>query len=1752
MMQNQPSVRAQMALKSRAEVQLVHTLNEKKPKSASGYLDVEQQRIEDEAVQQQTRLTPQNLKQFRIGGDKNALSPTEDQEMIAVVRQLEYHVVPSTPEAEEINDHASSNQIELNAIQRRERHMEAQRVYADEVKQISEDIEVAIIRAADQIKETLANKDDALAKCASDLIDDALLLKCEYSDVMDLWAAMEGICGERTTAVEAFGAQLEAIEATRIKRVGQDLKLLTQILMDTAHALPPEVERIIEAEAYEVNVVVISNRRTYADLMARIATQDVDVLVQSRLRWEAGLARWRKLRHDDAICKFHDTINSTWFTDPPERMDVVSIMREELEATHRQKRLAALETLHNTGADLTSQQVQQVLNELSDLQRYEEDTTALYFDQLRGLHDDKGREAQVVREHLRLELHGFGALATEGDVVTSKKRLASMLADESLEGFFRMAGGLRCELDSICQRLVIAELIYQANLTPLLSSVRVLLSALPLEQVMESQGKGAERKAIQTTLDKIRKAAKSEIVGLLPTLQNQVAMLLNLSDMSELFKAEVEDVGVQLRLIVQEYESLNAAAARGGSTASGDSPSQMTTGKSSPACATSAASGSPGKPSTASSTFLGMTLGGSVSTTSLPSVDLQAVRKVQRRLGTLVFASELSGTIKDHLAFIAEQLELQMHANQALDTVITAECQASLAARQEESKQYLADIGQRIDAQSGMLHDQCERLAKFYLRVTQTMEQSEDSVRFVNLSVLDLLDSLKDTDEERNAELETQYANCCARVRHAADGTVLQIEFDTATTLLHEVEASYRLYQKLVALAAQNHHVATHKQRETFLHNLCSLFGLVSPSPLDSDFDVEHFLSVKFIDDATLPKTDGEAATGEHAEQSTGESSEQSHHQAPQEQPPKDEPSKQTVKMTKSKEAPHESVPQKERFNSTTGLELDIELKTQDLIQRILTEKATDDKDQPETSTNPLVDAATAMDGNIESAQEETPEQVAERVDREQRLARVEGQITRDFTVLVVESSMIERLLSTSRDVLLSKFDTQYTTHIMTATDLRAQRLSECNLLLEERLRMHWPRKGRLDVQIYQPRIGELYSHRQRYDRHIRSMAKKVETQQMLFQKQVGEVQARIDDVRLKQLTLQTQLPLQQSLAALQGLEVKSKKLLASFRADTDDKLQKLAAMTTSDHAMLTALTQDYVRVCTSQVFSDLLSGEVISGCDYHPEEVGIVEAKLQSVETQIREGLDSREPTVKDLVTAQQSVLESAKEFKTRYQSCLQSLSMKEGLGQKYGLPRRTAQERYRSETTRADQLSSNIDDLLKTLESIIEIKQVVKASTLHEVDIATQILHLLVQLRAQLVYRGMYFGLLKNASQLEPTPVDYDAGGVSNRAVFNDKDIVEEEYATPPATPFLEFVKQVAAKCRDDTKQLYQQEGKTDELPASGVPIALEEYLKTQAEKAHEYVLQQELLYREQVDHFGELLALAPDVVLGDFMERTRTTVRITTLAAHEELQLRFAKWMEEKNRNTIDLRPDLCSPNNAQQLQTLCDREAQRSETTLDGVRACRASLMEMLINCSADFEKELLAMWKALTVILDTSVMTIDDLNPFSGEELPKPKRKSLKRLRKVARIQEFGDPREVKQSDDEMKKLSQLGEAPRYPRRAWHGVPSFGMHLHWEAKKNKLLDDDDKMNAAPDSTLAGLTVSKAVDTDGAVTALLTHAHRCLFTARDEVYAAFVEFVTTHGAKLLADLQERLRDEVKWTESWRVGIENVRRQARSAGM
>jgi len=175
------------------------------------------------------------------------------------------------------------------------------------------------------------------------------------------------LLGKRTDEVTYFGDQLESFEQLRSDTMAKNLRKLVDIQVQVALKLPQEIERAAEVEAFELNSVIIGNRRAHCELTSRMEKEDIIEKVEARKKWEARQTDWRTLRHKRGIREFHADISADNFTNPPDRVRLFDAMKLDQTGRHEDReallnQLGAMdnETLSSDGVDVIRSKFKEV------------------------------------------------------------------------------------------------------------------------------------------------------------------------------------------------------------------------------------------------------------------------------------------------------------------------------------------------------------------------------------------------------------------------------------------------------------------------------------------------------------------------------------------------------------------------------------------------------------------------------------------------------------------------------------------------------------------------------------------------------------------------------------------------------------------------------------------------------------------------------------------------------------------------------------------------------------------------------------------------------------------------------------------------------------------------------------------------------------------------------------------------------------------------------------------------------------------------------------------------------------------------------------------------------------------------------------------------------------------------------------------------------------------------------------------------
>ena len=152
----------------------------------------------------------------------------------------------------------------------------------------------------------------------------------------------------------------------------------------------------------------------------------------------------------------------------------------------------------------------------------------------------------------------------------------------------------------------------------------------------------------------------------------------------------------------------------------------------------------------------------------------------------------------------------------------------------------------------------------------------------------------------------------------------------------------------------------------------------------------------------------------------------------------------------------------------------------------------------------------------------------------------------------------MEELVAGIRDSIMVAVEREAYRRIDNAKALTGLRKAELTEELEGRLRMHWPRRGRVETQIKQPREAELLSHEEKTWRHIRAIQQRMtDIQRKFFTELAASETARrqyIEGILALKGSLTSQTF--RNLASLQVFDVNARRKTLDYQSACASQLQ--------------------------------------------------------------------------------------------------------------------------------------------------------------------------------------------------------------------------------------------------------------------------------------------------------------------------------------------------------------------------------------------------------------------------------------------------------------------------------------------------------------------------------------------------------------------------------------------------------------------
>lgn len=303
-----------------------------------------------------------------------------------------------------------------------------------------------------------------------------------------------------------------------------------------------------------------------------------------------------------------------------------------------------------------------------------------------------------------------------------------------------------------------------------------------------------------------------------------------------------------------------------------------------------------------------------------------------------------------------------------------------------------------------------------------------------------------------------------------------------------------------------------------------------------------------------------------------------------------------------------------------------------------------------------------------------------------------EGENTLVPDLLLAQTRMIEILegaLKTVLDWLIAEKKQYHEKCINEGKALQDQSVEE----LDENLRKQWPRKGRLEVEIFQERKSQITNHNRKYERQVRACLDKYNALEEEWGVVLDKCQDEFSNFQHKVTYLQENLPQGKNLAQLQGTSRREKDAAQSFSERCREIKDRLDEISYIQPDLLKKQNNDMLASC--QLFEN--------GGNYDQAEIEWYQGQMNEINEMVDTCKEKRLGKVTELVAEIERLqVEPEAEFTDAYKQSIEELSAKDGLGKTYGQPRRFAQERLRSEMTKCEDAQKGVDKLLEQLEKL------------------------------------------------------------------------------------------------------------------------------------------------------------------------------------------------------------------------------------------------------------------------------------------------------------------------------------------------------------------------------------------------------------------------------------------------------------------
>lgn len=628
---------------------------------------------------------------------------------------------------------------------------------------------------------------------------------------------------------------------------------------------------------------------------------------------------------------------------------------------------------------------------------------------------------------------------------------------------------------------------------------------------------------------------------------------------------------------------------------------------------------------------------------------------------------------------------------------------------------------------------------------------------------------------------------------------------------------------------------------------------------------------------------------------------------------------------------------------------------------------------------------------------------VVEEVKEEVKTTEEEDPVPRDpkgyvvlSTEVFIQYEFVQGVLERVRDRLMEEIDDEMMKVISVTVENDKKVVEKLQYDLDEKLRYLWPRKGKLEVSYYTTRTTEIKKHHQKAERYMKEIQLKLDSIKSETDTLLQTLDSSTHSYKSEMDGIKGSLALGNNLAALQGLLRRARDLNLSLQQESRETFDRLESLLGVEISSIFKSNENFIR-----------SLPVIeSGGEYSEQEIEYYREKLFSFNSSASEFQNAKSEEIKKfLSTFNARKDDPIKLIEKDYEVAIENLSAREGLGKKYGAPRRSAQEKVRAEMTKCEVAQAGILKYISSLElsiqDYLERKNDGPYFASRYPSLSTEIRKKLIGIRMCMLRYGQHISafkpdipslpnltFLEDIPDIKPTPDE-----------LSREKLVQEELLEPlqelgilskPQPPFLQRIADIEKAAREECVKMYQ--GKN----AAALPEFMEKYLKSMKENVESFRVNQIKELRSSAEM---LISLSSKISEAIFLSIGRADEFIF----EQELEGIEARCMianegakADREANKKALRPNLNNPSCKQELNDLDAKEQERSLNIQEIIQSSIQNFRQSSKLLSQQFTQKLLNNTQVILTIYD-NLFIKEDFIQLPGDEVEDKKRTNIKRL-----------------------------------------------------------------------------------------------------------------------------------------------------------